>query len=157
MLIAMLVVWTTGDPPRQHYPSMNPRQTIAYISDVGAYGLKPLFITGCVITTVFLDASLLAERWLRYSGRLAKNQTKTEKIVSWLSILSAVAGTVGLIGLSIADTYHHSKLHISFLAVFIIGYVLSAIFVCWEYQRLGIRKYCSSLDDHTILTDNRFP
>lgn len=138
MLIAMLVVWNTGNPPRPIYPSMSEGQTIAYISDVGAYGLKPLFITGAVITAIFLDLSLLAERWLRHSGRLAKNRTKQERVVSYLSILCAIAGTVGLIGLSIADTYNHSKTHRAFLAVFIVGYVLSAIFVCWEYQRLGI-------------------
>ena len=39
MLIAMLVVWTTSGRP--HYPSMDPHQKIAYISDVGAQGLKP--------------------------------------------------------------------------------------------------------------------
>ncbi len=135
-LTAMIAVWCTEG--RQHYSSMSPGQTIAYISDVGAQGLKPLFITGCVITTVFLDLSLVAERWLRHSGRLAKNRTMQEKVVSALSILCAIGGTVGLIGLSIADTVRHSRLHNVFLGVFIVGYVLSAIFICWEYQRLGI-------------------
>ena len=136
----MLVVWNVQTPKRPHYPSMAPDQTIAYISDIGAQGLKPLFITGSVITTIFLDLSLLCERWLRHSGRLAKNTTIIEKVVSWLSLVAAAAGTVGLIGLSVRDTLRYPSEHNKFLAAFIIGYVVSAIFVCWEYQRLGIRK-----------------
>ena len=50
----------------------------------------------------------------------------------------AVAGTAGLILLSIFDTLHHPKLHDGFLLLFIAGYVVSAIFICAEYQRLGI-------------------
>lgn len=139
-LITMLVVWNVQTPKRPHYSSMAPEQTIAYISDIGAQGLKPLFITGSVITTIFLDLSLLCERWLRHSGRLAKNTTIIEKVVSWLSLIAAAAGTVGLIGLSVRDTLRYPTEHNKFLAAFIVGYVVSAIFVCWEYQRLGIRK-----------------
>lgn len=139
MLIAMLVVWTTSGRP--HYPSMDPNQRIAYISDVGAQGLKPLFIAGSVVTTVFLDASLVAERWLRHRGRLARNLTITEKVFMYLSMLGALAGTVGLICLSIMDTLRHSHMHSRFLVVFMVGYVVSAIFICAEYQRLGIREF----------------
>lgn len=154
-LITMLVVWNVQTPKKPHYPSMAPDQTIAYISDIGAQGLKPLFITGCVITSIFLDLSLLTERWLRHSGRLAKNQTMIEKVVSWLSILAAAAGTVGLIGLSVRDTLRYPTEHVQFLAAFIIGYVISAIFVCWEYQRLGIRKSSFTLQHHLNQTNER--
>lgn len=143
MLIAMLAVWTTSGRP--HYASMDPEQSIAYISDVGAQGLKPLFIAGSVVTTVFLDLSLVAERWLRHRGRLARNHTIVEKVFMYLSMLGALVGTVGLICLSILDTLRHSHLHSRFLAVFIVGYVVSAIFICAEYQRLGIREFRPSL------------
>ncbi|KFY39156.1 hypothetical protein V494_04101 [Pseudogymnoascus sp. VKM F-4513 (FW-928)] len=136
MLIAMLVVWCTSGRP--HYRSMDPTQKIAYISDVGAQGLKPLFIAGSVVTTIFLDLSLVAERWLRHRGRLARNRTLTEKIFMYLSMLGALAGTVGLICLSILDTLRHPHFHNRFLIVFMVGYVVSAIFICAEYQRLGI-------------------
>jgi Frag1/DRAM/Sfk1 family len=140
----MLLRWIVLSRPK--YPSMEPNQTIAYISDVGAYSLKPLFITGCVITTVFLDLSFAAERYLRHNGRLARNTSITQKVLSWTSIVFAVVGSVGLIGLAVFDTYRYASLHNLFLLFFMAGYVLSAIFTCAEYQRLGIHYR-----DHRVL------
>jgi len=136
MLLAMLIRWEVVGHP--HYPSMDANQHIAYISDIGAFGLKPLFITGSVITTVFLDLAFVSERWLRHTGRLAANTSKAQKVLSGFSIVFAIAGSAGLILLSIFDTYHHPRLHDGFLLLFIAGYVISAIFICAEYQRLGI-------------------
>ncbi|KAL2068693.1 hypothetical protein VTL71DRAFT_15031 [Oculimacula yallundae] len=144
MLLGLLLHWTTTGKPL--YPSMDPTQRIAYISDVGAQSLKPLFIAGSCVTTIFLDLSFIAERWLRHRGRLARNQTTTEKVLSWLSMVCAAIGTAGLILLSIFDTLRHPTLHDIFLLMFIAGYVLSSVFICWEYQRLGI-KY----REHSIL------
>ncbi|KAL8843616.1 MAG: hypothetical protein Q9170_000120 [Blastenia crenularia] len=135
MLLAMFITWEIEGSP--HYSSMESNQSISYISDIGAQGLQPLFIAGCCVTTVFLDLSFAAERWLRHTGRLAKNMGVAEKILSGLSIIFAVAGTCGLILLSIFDTVHHPRLHDGFLLLFIAGYVISAIFICAEYQRLG--------------------
>jgi hypothetical protein len=115
-------------------------QHIAYISDVGAAELKPLFVAGCVLTTVLLDLSFGFDRWLRHRGRLAPNTTTGEKVLSGLTIVFAVVGTVGLILLSVFDTARYPRQHNIFLLLFIAGYVLSAIFICWEYQRLGKRK-----------------
>ncbi|KAK3378042.1 Frag1/DRAM/Sfk1 family-domain-containing protein [Podospora didyma] len=137
-LLGLLLFWIIDDN-RTHYPSMADSQLIAYISDVGASRLKPLFVTGCVVTSVFLDISFLADLWLRHRGRLVPNTTRGEKILSALTIVFAILGTVGLILLSVFDTAHHPRLHDVFLLLFIAGFVLSAIFICWEYQRLGIR------------------
>jgi len=122
---------------------MGEGQTIAYISDLGAQTLKPLFIAGSCVTTVFLDLSFLSERWLRHRGRLVANLTVTEKVLSGLSIAFAILGTAGLILLSIFDTLRHPTLHDIFLLLFVVGYIVSAIFICWEYQRLGIRMSSS--------------
>jgi hypothetical protein len=116
----------------------NTGQTIAYISDCGATTLKPLFVAGSVLTTVFLDASFLCDRWLRHKGRLVPNSSKGEKILSGLSIFFAFVGTIGLCFLSGFDTLRYPLLHNLFLLFFIAGYLLSAVFICWEYQRLGI-------------------
>lgn len=53
--------------------------------DIGAQGLKPLFIAGCTVTTIFLDLAFAAERYLRHTGRLAKNLGRAEKVLSALS------------------------------------------------------------------------
>jgi len=136
MILGLLIHWNVDGRP--HYPSMDASQHIAYISDVGAQSLKPLFIAGACVTTIFLDLSFLSERWLRHRGRLAKNTTTLEKVLSGLSLIFAAIGTAGLILLSIFDTLHHPRLHDIFLLLFIAGYVISAIFICGEYQRLGI-------------------
>ncbi|KAL8731357.1 MAG: hypothetical protein Q9166_003449 [cf. Caloplaca sp. 2 TL-2023] len=136
MLLTMFIVWELQGSPR--YISMEPNQSIAYISDIGAQGLQPLFIAGACVTTIFLDLSFAAERWLRHTGRLAKNMGRAEKILSGLSIFFAIGGTLGLILLSIFDTVSHPRLHNGFLLLFIAGYVISATFICAEYQRLGV-------------------
>ncbi|KAH8646055.1 Frag1/DRAM/Sfk1 family-domain-containing protein [Tricladium varicosporioides] len=136
MLMGLLIHWCVIGRP--HYASMDPFQSIAYISDVGAQSLKPLFIAGSCVTTIFLDLSFLSESWLRHRGRLAKNTSLFQKILTWLSLIFAVIGTAGLILLSIFDTLRHPHLHDAFLVLFIGGYIISAVFICWEYQRLGI-------------------
>lgn len=120
---------------------MEQGQTIAYISDVGASDLKPLFVVGSVLTTVFLDASFIADRILRHKGRLVPNASLGEKILSGLSIAFALIGTIGLTFLSGFDTYRYPRLHDVFLVLFIAGYLVSALFLCWEFQRLGKSKH----------------
>lgn len=136
MLITMLVVWAHDGKP--HYSSMNEYQSIAYISNIGAEGIQPFFITGSVITVVFLDLALFSERWLRHAGQLVPNRGALDKACAMLSLVFAVAGALGLILLSIFDTKHHPNLHDAFLVLFIAGYIISAIFICAEYYRLGI-------------------
>ncbi|KAL9941973.1 hypothetical protein D7B24_001021 [Verticillium nonalfalfae] len=138
MLLSMLLYWIIHTD-RQRYSSMADRQSIAYISDVGASTLKPLFIAGCAVTVVFLDLSFLADLWLRHRGRLVPNMSTGEKVLKALTIVFALVGTVGLICLAIFDTARHPSLHRVFLGLFIVGYLLSAVFICWEYQRLGIK------------------
>lgn len=125
------------------YASMEPGQHIAYISDVGAQGLKPLFIAGSAVTVVVFDITFISERWLRHKGRLAHNTSRTQKAFSICSVIAAIVGAAGLILLSIFDTLRYPNVHDAMLGVFIGGYVVSAIFICAEYQRLGIhfRQY----------------
>lgn len=137
MILTLLITWVTDGRP--HYPSMVESQTIAYISDVGAQKLKPLFISMASATVVLLDLAFLLERWLRHRGRLAANTSRSQKALSTLASIAAVAGGLGLILLSIFDTWRHKKLHDAFLTLFIAGYVISAVFICAEYQRLGKR------------------
>lgn len=65
-LLAMLITWLATGRPK--YESQEGK--IAYISDVGASYLKPLFIVGCCITAVCFVSTLLVAQWLKsHSGR----------------------------------------------------------------------------------------
>lgn len=156
MLLGLLLGWIVNKDARR-LPTMNSSAHIAYISHIGATNLQPLFIAGCIITAVFLDLSFLSERWLRHQGRLVPNTSLSQKVISGLSILCALVGTVGLICLSIFKTGTYTQQHNIFLCLFIGGYLFSAFFICWEYQRLGISlSFLSSPSLLEPCTD-RFP
>ena len=64
-LLAMLVTWLAMGRPR--YPTQD--GSVAYISDIGASNLKPLFVVGCAITGFGFFLCLVSERYLRHTGR----------------------------------------------------------------------------------------
>lgn len=117
----------------------------SYISDVGAQELKPLFIAMGAASVVTFDLVFIIERWLRHRGRLHPNTSWWQKTWSIIAILGAIVGAAGLILLAIFDTLRHPTLHDVFLVLFIGGYIVSAIFVCIEYQRLGVYHRKSKL------------
>ncbi|KAF7330278.1 hypothetical protein MVEN_02465700 [Mycena venus] len=130
-ILSMLITWLAqGGTSRPRYSSQS--QSIAYISDVGADILKPLFIVGCSITAVAFFLSLVIERYLRHSGRLIPTMRRREKVFSVLAVLGSVIGGAGLILLSVFDTKRHMNLHRVFLLMFMVGVALSAIFTCIE-------------------------
>ncbi|KAI4842564.1 putative FK506 suppressor Sfk1 [Aureobasidium sp. EXF-8845] len=135
-LLGMLGTWLARGSPR--YVSMEPGQTIAYISDIGATNLQPLFIAGSAVSVVIFDVCFVSERWLRHKGRLAHNTSTTQKVLSGFACAFAIIGAIGLILLTILDTVDHPTAHDICLVVFIVGYIISAIFACAEYQRLGM-------------------
>lgn len=112
----MLITWLAEGRP--HYASMSPGQRIAYISDVGAQGLKPLFIAGSAVTVIVFDLTFISERWLRHQGRLAHNTSKVQKALSVCAILASIVGAAGLILLTCYDTLRHPNMHDAFLVVF---------------------------------------
>ena len=67
MLWAMLITWLVEGRPQ--YVSQD--GSIAFISDIGADFLKPLFIAGCAVTGVGFVLCLVIERCLRHSARYA--------------------------------------------------------------------------------------
>ena len=140
----MLGYWLSVGSPK--YVSMEAGQDIAFISDIGATFLKPLFIAGSVTMVVVFDLAFISERWLRHTRRLTPSYNKTETILSVFAIFFAIVGAAGLIFLTIFDTRHYPQTHDDLLVVFIGGYIIASIFVCAEYQRLGIHNR-----DHWVL------
>ncbi|KAB8304611.1 hypothetical protein EYC80_003987 [Monilinia laxa] len=121
---------------------------VPYVSDIGATKeMQPMFIIGCVLTTFLLAGCFIAERALRHKGRLARNTDTTEKVVAYLSIVSAVIGSMGLIFLSIFDVCRYKKVHNTMVGFFIGGYAVSAVFQFWEHYRMG----CKYRDTHANL------
>lgn len=136
-LLAMLGTWVAQGSP--HYPWLHAHQHVTYISDVAVtHWGYPLFIAGSAVTVVVFDIAFISERWLRHKGRLTHNYAKGEKILSVCAIVCAIIGALGLIFLTIFNTRDYPHVHDSMLVVFIAGYIVSAIFICAEYQRLGI-------------------
>jgi len=135
MILTMFLYWYLGGKPR--YVSEEVGQHIAYISDVGADTLKPLFIAMGSASVIIFDVGFILERWLRHSGKLVHYTSRLQRFLAGASIFFALLGAVGLILLSIFDTKRHKTLHDLFLAFFIGGYVISAVFILIEYARLG--------------------
>jgi hypothetical protein len=97
-----------------------------------------MFIAMSAVTVVTFDLAFIFERWLRHSGKLAANTSNWQRLYSVCATIAAIIGAAGLILLTIFDNLNHDRLHTIFLGVFIIGYIVSAIFICIEYQRLGV-------------------
>jgi len=133
-LLAMLITWLAQGHPR--YPTMDPTAHVAFISDIGAELLKPLFIAGSSVTGVFFFLTLAAERYLRHKGRIVANSSTVQKVLSVGAMVGAAIGTAGLILLSVFDTLRHPRLHDTFLLVFMIGVLLSAVFTVIEFWLL---------------------
>ncbi|CAL3971898.1 unnamed protein product [Diplocarpon coronariae] len=137
MLLGMLLWWTVKEDSRK-LVTMEASQDIAYISDVGAQQLQPLFIAMGTVTVVSFTSVFIAERWLRHRGTLTRNTSLFQEKLAGLAILFALLGMCGMIVLTCYNNLNHSRTHHAGLVLFIGGYMVSAIFVCWEYQRLGI-------------------
>ncbi|KAK6529975.1 hypothetical protein TWF694_003350 [Orbilia ellipsospora] len=134
-LLGLLLTWICQGEP--HYVSMDSQgQTIAYISDVAADFLKPLFIAGASVTSVCFILSLFGARWLRHRGRILPNTSWAQRVFSIIAIIGAIVGGVALILLSIFDTKRHTTLHRVFLGVFVGGVLVSALGTVLEYWRL---------------------
>ncbi|KAF8839577.1 hypothetical protein BDN67DRAFT_886170, partial [Paxillus ammoniavirescens] len=132
-LLALLLTWLISGRPK--YDSQE--GSVAYISDVGASFLKPLFVVACCITGVGLFLSLVLERLLRHRGRLPPGMHRRERVLGILAIVGAFIAMCGLTLLSGFDTKHYPTLHSIFLLVFMLGVALSALFTVLEYKWLA--------------------
>ncbi|CAK4029255.1 Hypothetical predicted protein [Lecanosticta acicola] len=119
---------------------MQTKQSLAYISDVGAseWG-KPLFITGSAITVCSFSAAFFTERWLRHKGLLIHASSFWGSTMSVLASFFTLMGAAGLMNLTIWDARNHTHVHDPSIGVFIGGYLLAAIFMCLEKHRISLK------------------
>ncbi|KAG8720567.1 hypothetical protein FRC08_018844 [Ceratobasidium sp. 394] len=150
-LLAMIITWAaTGKPI---YPSQD--GTIPYISDIGASYLKPLFVTGSVITGLGFFLSVLSERIYRMRGRLLPNTRQRGAVLGVISCICAFIAAAGLGLLSGFDTQRYPGLHRLFLLIFMLGTVLSAIATTVEFLVLKREaRHAAGLADVTDFTFN---
>ena len=129
-LFVMLLTWLISGRPK----IVSQEGRVAYISDVGATFLKPLFVVACCITGVGFLLCLIVERLLRHTGRLVPEMRKRERALGILAVAGAFIAMWGLILLSGFDTLHYTTAHRFFLLLFMLGVSLSAIFTVVEYR-----------------------
>nr|ODN93252.1 hypothetical protein L203_00523 [Cryptococcus depauperatus CBS 7841] len=130
-ILALLGLWIHAGKPRYK----GDEASVVFISDVGA-AHHTLFIVICSVVASFYTLSLLAERWLRHVKRLPINLRRRERVFSILTIFWGIIGSVGLVLLSVYDTFHHGRFHWSMTVVFVVSVAISAIFQSCEIWSL---------------------
>ena len=141
-LLTLLIYWLAEGCPR--YPGqVNPY--VAFISDIGAFRLKPLFITGGIITSLTLTGTIVSAHLARRERRPSTQkpgdqQARYEKWISILACLFDVAACPCRICITLFDNHGHPSLHRTFLFLGLAGTALSCIctaFVLWSEMWTG--------------------
>lgn len=125
----MLLYWMIATH-RMMYPSMHTSQTIAFISDIGADKLKPFFAASSIVTSLLFSCSFATYKWMARFDQSHASMT-SRKILTGISVLLTITGSLGLSLLSIFDVASHTRLHAIFLMLFMVGHLSSAVLVCW--------------------------
>ncbi|KAF2088616.1 hypothetical protein K490DRAFT_56011 [Saccharata proteae CBS 121410] len=149
-LFVLLVTWVARGMPR--YPGQtNPY--VAFISDIAAFELKPVFLVGGCITAIGFIGTVSAVHFSRYDRRMyGINDVWWKRWLSALATVSGVAAGTGLILLAVMDTWRFHKAHRYLLLVCFAGLALSAIsttIVYFDQTRKPspfrlLRIYCSA-------------
>jgi hypothetical protein len=143
-LLGMLLHWIINTD-RTIYVSIHTIQTIAFISNIAADDLKPLFITSSIVSSLLFSISFT---YFRYERPISVSILK-RNLPATFSILLISSRSLGLCLLSVFDIANHAKLYRVFLILFITGSLVSGIFVYWEHYRLGESAYQFIMENTT--------
>ncbi|EJD48585.1 hypothetical protein AURDEDRAFT_162542 [Auricularia subglabra TFB-10046 SS5] len=122
-LLALLVTWLAQGQP--YYVSESPSQRIAFISDVGADILKPLFVLVCCTVALGFFFTLIIDARLRSIAQVPPS--RRTRVCSGIAIAGAFIGGGALIMLSGFDTRAYETVHRAFLFAFVLGVAVSVI------------------------------
>ena len=104
---------------------------MAFISDIGANALKPLFITGGIITAIALLGTIIRVHLVfhrRYArGHHGESQPRYKKVFSILAVLFQGVACPCQICLTVFDNHGHPSVHRLLLFLTFTGTALSAI------------------------------
>lgn len=119
-LLFMLLYWISKGSIRLEVMELTQKKP--YISDIGAYQMKPVFIVGTTIAISAFEATvlILVDRILRYSPRPGHPDTADieEKLAIMIAALS-VAALAGAILLTILDKALARRAHQACLYTFL--------------------------------------
>lgn len=130
-LFILLLVWLVEGRPR--YPSQS-NPYVAYISDIGALRLQPLFIVGAVLTALTLFGTILTVHLAFHQTLSQQPQAFTEHrwrrsttVSSVLACILALASCACQICVPIFNKRHHPQTHQLFLSLALAGTALTAV------------------------------
>lgn len=100
----------------------------SFISDIGAFHLKPVFIAGCTITALTFMGTIFSVHYVRYSSHTyALQDSRWRKAVSVVAVVSGLVACGALLLLTIYDTYKFHEVHLKLLLTCFGGLGLSMI------------------------------
>ncbi|RLV96312.1 Protein SFK1 [Spathaspora sp. JA1] len=126
MLIALLSCW--GAQGRPIYSFMKQYQNPVYISSIAATNLQPLFISCSGFQAIFFVGTLIIAYYLRTHYKIQPYVMNYQRILAIISFSFAIIGQLGIVFVSIFNTAAFPKVHITFLAVFIICCFIAIVF-----------------------------
>lgn len=127
MLTALLICWAAQGKPQ--YPWNNGvYQNPAYISDLGATNLRPLFISCAGFQAIFFVGTLIMEFYLRRAKKLQPYVSKKQPKFAIVSIVCSVISQLGILFVSIFTTVKYHSVHLSMVGVFIVFAFFTCVF-----------------------------
>ncbi|KAL8792385.1 MAG: hypothetical protein Q9195_004998 [Heterodermia aff. obscurata] len=128
-LLALLICWLAEGRPR--YPSQS-NPYVAYISNIGAFRLKPLFIAGAILTSTTLVATIITVHLAFHQHRNRQPDLFSERrwwytrIFSIMACIFALASCPVQICLPIFDNHRRPQTHQILLSLSLLGTGLTA-------------------------------
>lgn len=134
-LSILLVHWLVKGRPT--YPGQS-NPYVAFISDIAAFELRPVFIIGCTITALAYFSTIWSVNHIRYvpHGYALTDDPRWRKLVSSFAVLVSLVAAVSLILLTIFDTVRAHERHSILLLCTFGGLGLSAVLtaIAWSDQ-----------------------
>lgn len=147
-LTLLLLRWLSIGRPR--YPGQaNPY--VPFISDIGAFQFKPVFVVGCTITSVCFVGTVFCVHHVRYSPNFYAlvDDARWRRVLSGVAMVTGLAAGACLFLLSVFDTLEEHEKHRYLLVGTFGGLALSSLATeivwwdeTWKPARFpGLRKW----------------
>lgn len=117
---------------------MAPTQQIPYLSDIaGSTNGRPLFIVGSFLVALLHTLYTFIDRSLHHTRHVNEDPGVKRLLISILTCFFTLVGGIGLVILSLFDSYKHLGVHNPMIGMFIGGYMLAACVLCLESMLLS--------------------